>query len=200
MKDRSAGCLVAAVIAILVCGILAAVSFLYLARDSQAMESDTSMESVKLEDPMIAFESGNEEGAVVFKREELRRFSVPKAGEEITREHVVSFFIGEGTTELARSAFREAAEGASVSWLLRTAEVFEQDGLLKAHLQLPWQIKEGRSTSSSAIRVDAQFVESSRADLLKLRRGDWITVQGDLAFRGDDLVLKDARLVAERAE
>ena len=198
MKNNSAGCLIAAIVVIVLALIVGAVFLLFW--NTKGRELEQSVEVVQLERaaPVFMEDGGSEEGALVLQRDEFRKLPAPAAGEEITREHVLSYFIDQDATDLSREAFREVGEGASVSWLLQTDNISDRNGILHARFSLPWELREHNSTSSSAIHLDAEFGEESRADLIKLRRGDWVTVAGTLSFeRGNTAVIKGARLVGD---
>ena len=196
MKNNSVGCLIAAIVLIVLALIGGAVSLLFW--NTKRVEFEESAEVARSERPasLFAEDGGSEEGALVLQRDELRKLPAPTAGEEITREHVLSYFIDQDATDLSREAFREVGEGAAVSWLLQTDNISDRNGVLHARFSLPWQLREHNSTTSSTIHLDAEFGEESRADLIKLRRGDWVTVAGTLSFEsGNTVVIKGARLV-----
>ena len=79
-------------------------------------------------------------------------------------------------------------------WLLRTVDIYERNGLLGGQFEIPWRIKTGNSTTSSDIRIETEFIESSRADLLKLRRGDWVKVKGVWADIDDESIFIAAKI------
>ena len=195
MKNKSTGCFVAAIIGILLIGILGVAAFLWMlnVRNASVKEAQTLVRETMHASEFVS--RMEEEGRLVLDREEIRKFPMPNEGDKITRERFAAFMIDEDATELSKEAFRKATEGASVSWMLRTAEVFENDGVIKGDFDLPWEISDDNRTTRSSITVRAEFTAESRKDLLNLRRDDWVTVEGTLSFRGNgDVTLKEARL------
>lgn len=200
MKNSSNGCLVAVILVIILVGLLAAASLLFFFKARNvAMDERIPFPVVEITAPRVSHGvhfsgSDSEKGTLILQPDEMRRLPMPQAGEEITRERFAAFMVDEDATELAKEAFRKVANQASVSWLLRTENVAERDGALHGQFRLPWQVRNGNARTMSTINVQGVFTDESRPALLKLRRGDWVTVQGQLSLDRNSVVLKNARL------
>ena len=143
--------------------------------------------------------AASRDGTVVFQAGDIPRFPPHTRGEELTREQFVALTIDEHATKLARKALQESANGTTVSWLLRTEDIFDSNGTLHGHFTLPHEIREGRSTRGSAITVNCEFAGESRESLLKVRRGDWVVVRGTLSLDGREVAIKEARILDDSA-
>lgn len=195
-KDKSSsGCLVVGII-LLVLGLLLLVpGTLWLYRLAEVKDAAAEVRYETMEAARGTDRSDG--GAVVLNRSYLATTKLPKPGEDITREHFVAFMIAPDTTELTKQAFRRVANEATVTWLLQTENITEKDGAPRGSFYLSWQIRDGTSTTSSTLGIEAEFTEDSREALLGVRRGDLVEVTGDLRFSGDNPVLKNARLASE---
>ena len=197
-KEKSSGCLIVAIIlAVLLALLLVPVGLWYMSASNKSVAArDEAIARAEAIEHAYGLR-GSDEGVVVMEKGEVPDLTVPKAGEEITREHIVLFLTSYNATNLTKEAFRKVASEASVKWLLRTDNVFEKNGVLRARFWIPWEIRSNNSSSSSSIQVEAYFAEESRADLLTLSRDEWVTVEGDLSFDADTPTIKNARIVDE---
>ena len=134
-------------------------------------------------------------GAVVFQEGEFPRFPPHKRGEELSREQFAALMIDDHATDLARKALQESANDAHVSWLLYTEDLTDRNGILEGHFTLPYEVRSGHSMHGSSINIRCEFANDGRDSLLKVRRGDWIVVQGKLSFDGQNSTIRDARVV-----
>lgn len=199
-KSSSSGCLVVGLI-LLVLGLLLLVpGALWLYKSEQrsvevaARTEARHVEALRATDRAMR---GSDGGVVVLDRDRLATITLPKPGEEITRERFLAFMIAPDATELTTEAFRRVAGEATVSWSLLTDNISERNGVLRGSFSLPWQIREGTGSTSSTLNIVAEFTEDSRGALLELRRGDWVEVTGDLRFSNGNPVLKNASLAGK---
>lgn len=192
-KNKSAGCLVAAAI-LVVLALLAIIPVLYLtkARSQAAYEAESMRRAHEAEMVTEMSPYSGPTRAAVLDKADSGTLAMPKPGEPVTREHLVAFTASADATDLSRETFQRVAEGAKVTWLLQVANVAERDGVLTGRFSLPWQVRNAHSSTSSTLTVDAQFVEDAREALLGVRVGDWVEVSGELHFTGTAPLLKNA--------
>lgn len=144
---------------------------------------------------MRAAEVARMDRAVLFPDGEIPDFPPHRRGEEVTREEFVALMIDDLATELARREFQKTADGAPVRWLLETRDISGGDGALRGNFTLPYWIVSGNRRQGSAVNLDCEFLPESRDALLRVRRGDWVVVEGRLSFDGRDAAITEARLV-----
>jgi hypothetical protein len=147
----------------------------------------------------IAFtsKSGDKEESVVLTADSFGRYSPADFGSGLTREHFVALMADQNATNLARQTFTKQATGQVVRWLLKTGDVQEADeaGGLMANFGLPYRIQTGpNGWTASSLTILAQFPAIERDRLLKLRRNDWVTVEGRLQLDSSEIKLLDARI------
>jgi hypothetical protein len=181
-KGNSSGCIGVTIILVIVLGILGVAGVFYLFNAKRS--SHAVFPSMRAE----------ESTTLVFQEGAIPRFPFPQPGDTISREHFVAFMIDEAATELSKESFRKVANQAKVRWNLQTRNVADRGGVLLGQFELPWEIRNGSSINGSSAQVSAEFTDESRANLLKLRRGDWVVVAGELSFDGNSASIKNARL------
>ena len=181
-QKRKSGCLVAVIVIVVAfVVVVGGILFVLVAKSSDSPDKPT----LHREDaPKV----------LVFREDALPTLPFPIAGEELSREQFVSFSIDENATQLAKEEFRRIANQAKVRWELRTSNISENGGQLQGQFELPWEIRYENGSSSSAIQVRCEFLPESRSRLLNLRRGDWITIEGQLAFDGNHPTIQNARI------
>ena len=105
----------------------------------------------------------------------------------MSREHFVAVMADDAATDLMRKQFAEKANGMRVKWLLRVVDVAAADsnGAIKASLTMPYRITQGNGWSGSSVSVRAEFGPDAVDDLMKIRRGQWVTVEGELAIESN---------------
>jgi hypothetical protein len=173
-KGNSSGCIGVTIILVIVLGILGVAGVFYLFNAKRS--SHAVLPSMRAE----------ESTTLVFQEGAIPRFPFPQPGDTISREHFVAFMIDEAATELSKESFRKVANQAKVRWNLQTRNVADRGGVLLGQFELPWEIRNGSSINGSSAQVSA--------NLLKLRRGDWVVVAGELSFDGNSASIKNARL------
>ena len=138
------------------------------------------------------------DGTVVFQKDAVPQYAPHRRGEELKREHFVALMIDDLATELARKEMQKTANGAEVRWLLETGDIFDSDGVVHGQFTLPYEIVSGRSTRGSAVNLTCEFLPESKEELLMVRRGDWVIVEGKLSFDGRKAEITEARIVDEK--
>ncbi|MDA0768497.1 MAG: hypothetical protein O3A92_16930 [Verrucomicrobia bacterium] len=181
-KGNSSGCLGVAIVLIIVLAVIGVAGLFYLFTPKRS--SHAIFPTIKAE----------ESTTLVFQEGAMPRFPFPQPGDTISREQFVAFKIDEDSTELSRESFRKVANRTKVRWNLQTRNVADRSGVLLGQFELPWEIRNGSSIKGSSAQVSAEFTDESRANLLKLRRGDWVVVAGELSFDGNSVSIKNARL------
>lgn len=140
-----------------------------------------------------AASSARDRGTIVLRASDIPELTY-REGETLTAEKFVAAMCDERATDLMRETFHKAAEGAPVSWRLRAENVAEQSGKLVGRFEIPWKIQFNDYTKGSGTILNCEFTEKSRDALLKVRRGDWVTVEGTLSFESGRPEIKNATL------
>ena len=153
--------------------------------------------NVELLEPPGVEENGG--GTVVFSHGTRPVLTLPGDGQPVTLEQYVAYLNDDRATKLARESFRQAADQARVRWLLRNRDISGRDGRLYGEFEVPWRILHDHGSSGGSVHMACAFVETSREDLMGLRRGDWVTVDGTLVFDGERARINEARIVSEAA-
>lgn len=189
-KNSGSGCLTAVIVLVVlaIIGLIGLVGLIY-------MRAGVSREyATELAEQVAMTEAADRNGTIVFQDGAIPRFPPHKSGDELTREHFVALMLDEHATELARKSFEETARDTTVSWLLRTEDIFDSNGTLHGHFTLPYEIRHGHGMRGSSLTVNCEFQEESKDSLLNVRRGDWVVVQGTLSFDGHQAGIKEARI------
>ena len=155
-------------------------------------ESRSSMVSEMIHQTQLHATAESGEHSMVFTEANRPKMSVPAPGEPVTLNLFAAFMIDEYATELAKDSFRKVADKAEVSWKMRLTQITDRNGSLRGEFDVPWQISSGNHTSGSSFGVGVKFDEAGRDALLKLRRGDWVTVEGRLSFAGGQATIESA--------
>ena len=194
-EKKSSGCLTALVVVV----VIAALGFvglfsLFFKRVSRGREYAAEVS----ERVGLTVEAGSA-GTVVFQEGADIHFPPHQSGEELSREQFISLMIDDHATELARKAFQRTADGAAVKWMLQTQDISESNGKLEGRFSLPWEIRSAHGSRGSSVNLTCEFSEEGRDSLLKVRRGDWVVVEGRLSFDGHQSAILDARIFDESA-
>jgi len=202
-EKKTAGCAIGAVICVGVAVVVVLVGafFMYfLARKATVMEGQARMEQAETmlaaSEPMM-MGAGDETGLVMLTAESVGKISATDFGDELSREHFVAVMADDHATDLMRKQFAEKANGLRVKWLLRVGDVAApgSSGEIKASLSMPYRISQGSGWSGSSVSVRAEFGPDAVDDLMKVRRGQWVTVGGELAVESNG---RGARLLGAR--
>ena len=112
-------------------------------------------------------------------------FSPPSSRRQaLTREQFIVHSIDSNATDLMRAEFAKTANGTTVRWLLLTDDIRDQNNRIQGSFSIPYEIHRDHGMSGSSISVTCSFQDASRDSLLKVRRGDWVLIQGKLSFDG----------------
>lgn len=193
-KAKRSGCWFPVILGVVILAGLMAVPLLWFFRSAstrKAAEQEHMREAFR-----EASGNADERGSVTLTPESIASYSAADSVTGLTREHFVAMVADNNTTALARETFAKRANGQVVRWLLRISDVSEQSESprLIADFELPYRIMNGpHGWTGSSIGIRAEFPEGERERLLKLRRGDWVTVEGSL--RLNDTQAAQAKLV-----
>jgi hypothetical protein len=208
-KKRS-GC--SALVIVLILGLLLLgliVSSIFWFMSARVSRDRAALENHRSHAERIAFasESGDERESVKLSADSYPRYSAADLSAGLSREHFVALMADQNATELARQTFTATANGQTVRWLLKTSNVSQANdtGPILADFQLPYRIQTNpQSWTGSSLSVRAEFPPSERERLVVVRRNDWVTVEGRLELKGQEIKLLDARIPlpanAEKAE
>jgi hypothetical protein len=188
----NAGCfIVAVVIGALV--LLGGIFGFYLLAKVRVVESHEAVAISKMPEPAVAYAgSSDPQGGMVFTEAARPMLSVPAPGEPVTLKIFAAYMIDDNATELAKDSFRKVADEAEVSWRMRLRQLTNRGGSLRGEFDVPWQIRHGHGSSGSSFAVGVEFEEAGREALLELRRGDWVTVEGQLSLAGGSATIENA--------
>lgn len=183
-QKNGSGCLIAVVLMVVLTGvgIFGVIGMFFM----KASHNEAERPGIEI--------SGN---PIVFQEGSFPRFPPHKRGEVLSREQFAALMIDDNATALAQKALQESANGAVVNWLLNTNDITERNGTPEGRFSLPYEIRDGHSMRGSTISIRAEFSPEGRDSLLKVRRGDWVHVQGTLSFDGQKATITEARIVDE---
>lgn len=192
-RSTNGGCI--ALVAVLLAVIMGAVLLLAL----HFMRARPPGNTVEIHSPPMfhddgtAMTTGGHSGEVmVFADADRPTLTVPAPGEPVTLRIFAAFTVDDTATDLAKDSFRKAADKTHVSWRMRLQQLSDQTGELRGDFEVPWEIRHGGGSSRSSFRIRATFDEAGRAALLTLRRGDWVTVEGQLNLRDGEVRIENA--------
>ena len=199
-KKKMSGCGIAALIGgLLIIGVIVLAVFgfywMFSARKMEVEEKVAMAQSAAIRDSAIA--SLDEDGRLLYDESDWPVFEPLKPGDAVSRDHYLISTIDTTATELARENFRERADGAPVAWTMKLEDVSSGPGAeLVADFVITYGIRHrGGGGSYSQLNVTAVFGEEERESLLKLRRGNWVTVNGTLSLSGRQPRILDANIV-----
>ena len=191
-QKSTSGCFIAVVIAVVAALLIPIAVFgLFLSAKSTKTRNKTGQKT------MIENARLDQDGTVVFRAGRLPVIAPHQAGTPVSREQFMALMIDQRATALARETFLKSADQSPVKWRLQTADISDHNGQLTGNFSLPYQIRSNNSSTTNSISIKCEFAEESRARLLSVRCGDWVTVQGKLSFPANSRsgVIKDAWLL-----
>ena len=192
-KSSGSGCLTAVILVIVLGGVgVVGIFALFYTRAAKVHEM-AGEEATRIG---MAAEVA-EEGTIVFQQNNIPRFPPHQEGQELTREQFVAHSIDSHATDLMRAEFAKTANGASVKWLLRTEDIRDRNEAIEGTFSLPYEIRHRHGMNGSSVNVSCTFIEENRDSLLKVRRGDWVLIQGKLSFNGhgNSARIEEARIL-----
>jgi hypothetical protein len=165
----------------------------YLLAKVRVVESHEAAALSEMPEPAVTYGgSSDPQGGMVFAEATRPELSVPGPGEPVTLKIFAAYMIDDNATELAKDSFRKVADKAEVSWRMRLRQITDRGGTLRGEFDVPWQIRHGHGSSGSSFGVGVEFEEAGREALLQLRRGDWVTVEGQLSLAGGSATIENA--------
>lgn len=199
-KKKMSGCAVAALIggAVILALIALVVFVFYGFFRVKKVESAHKVEQAQL---VAARDRGiatmTEDGRLYFDESDLPTFEPLEPGDAVSRDQFLISMVDSTATALARENFRKQADGAPVEWTMKLKDVGGSGVVgLVADFEIAYGIRQfGGGEMYSQLHVEAQFDEDQRTSLLKLRRGEWVTVNGTLSLGGSQPRITDAKVV-----
>jgi hypothetical protein len=198
-SPKTKGC--STVVILIVFGVLAllaipVVLFGVFTMKRSSVSKEHYAEAELTQSPMIELKSTDDAREIHFK-EGFRPRSVAEIGDELNRESFVEFFIDSDATTIGREAFIKKVNGRKVRWLMRVSDITTaSDGGLSGQFKLPYKIHSETGYSGSEVSIHAMFPPSEEGALTRLRRNDWVTIEGRLELKNGYLAsLLDATVV-----
>jgi hypothetical protein len=147
-------------------------------------------------------EESRRRGPVSFDEDQLSDYAAYQKGSPLDRDVFLAWKLDPRRTSIGEQAFREKAEGASVSWKLKVVDIATRGEGVVMKCEVPYEIKmRGNMTKTSSVAVNCEFASAARDSLLSLRRGDWAEIAGRVSLDGDqDARILDAHLSSGVAE
>lgn len=137
--------------------------------------------------------------AVELSEAQLREIPPFTRGGTLSREQLIAHSNDDRATKLSRESFTRDTEGLTVAWSMMTQDISETEQGIRGSFEIPYKIRRGNSTRGSSIQVRAEFPNSARDELITLRRGDWVIIEGKLNYQGEQSpvrpVLTRARII-----
>ncbi|MGE9270447.1 MAG: hypothetical protein ACQKBU_06560 [Verrucomicrobiales bacterium] len=202
-KGKMSGCGFATLIgALLIFGAFALVVFVFygLWSHSDSSREGHSDEALMAKDHEAGF-STVEEGRLIFDESHWPVFPPLEEGEAVSRDRFLISMIDRSATELARETFLERADGALVEWSLKLVNLRKSGGSLEGTFEIGYGLRRGSARSFNQLQIEVIFAADQHDELLRLRKGDWVTIQGELSLpdRGNPVIRK-ARVVVKGEE
>ena len=142
-----------------------------------------------------------EDGTLELPGDAMPEYASYQPGRPLTLEMLVAWVVDERATTLMRETFREKAEGASVSLRLHARDVVAEGGGIRGGFYVPYRVKyDEHRSKSGAVELSCEFAPDGRDELLAIRRGQPVTIEGRLSFKDGELLLRDARLPGAEPE
>lgn len=215
MNDGSkTGCVVVAVMvaALGVIGVMAVVGVntRQAAKTEQMVKEAQAAESVrrheKAEARRLEARKAEEEKVEVLpeyvvqlKEEAWPPYERRKAGAPLSMEEFVASRIDETSTNLVKTIFRENSEGAAVRFQMKAIDVYKVRDQLQGDFAVEfayWKTGEKKPQRGS-VTVRCDFANTSANELLDIRRGTLVTVQGTYSMKTRRPMIMEAVLVRE---
>lgn len=131
-------------------------------------------------------------GTVTFHEDQLSDYSAYQKGSPLDRDVFLAWKLDPRRTSIGEQAFREKAEGASVSWRLKVLDIVTRGEGVVMKCEVPYEIRmRGNMTKSSSVTVNCEFASAAKDSLLSLRRGDWAEITGRVSLDSE----QDARIL-----
>ncbi|MCW1921815.1 hypothetical protein OKA05_04580 [Luteolibacter arcticus] len=195
-EKKSSGCVVAAVVGIvvLVGGLALVATLIYRGAVFGKEAMSAQFEKHRAEASKAMAEAAAVE-PVKLTEGELPDYSSYQAGQPLTREMFLAWRSDTEATTLVQDTFREKAEGADVSWNLRAGDLRQEGDRIIGSFYLPYVTlaKDGIRTQTGVESLRCEFAAGERESLLNIRRDSMATIRGKLSLKNGETVLRDAR-------
>lgn len=200
-KKGNSGCRIAALIVggiVLVFALVVGGLFWMLNARSIEMHGEAKRAHAEAVEVMESAAASSGSGRLEFDESDWQSLVPLEEDQAVSLKQFILTMDDPRSTELARETFRERADGAPVTWSMTLNGVKEEGGLLVADLDVPYATRKaagpGTTTTYGELNVRAEFDPSQRDALIKLRRGDPVTVQGRLALDGRSVRIVEAEV------
>jgi hypothetical protein len=202
-ERKSSGCVVAAIIGVVlmvICGALVA-TFLYRGGVAAKEMVSAQIEKTRAEANRAKAEAAAAQ-LVELKEGELPDYSTYQAGQPLSREMFLAWRSDPDATTLVKDTFREKVEGADVTWILRAGDLRQDGNRITGNFYLPYTIQAagGRPIQPGVESVRCEFAAGERESLLNIRRDQLATIRGKLSLKTGETLLLEARQAGTEVE
>lgn len=205
-ENKSSGCVVAAIIGVVVLIIGGAIVATFIYRGAVAGKQ---MVSAKFEQVRAEADRAKAEAEaaklVEIEESELPDYSSYQSGQPLSREMFLAWRSDESATTLVQETFREKVEGADVTWTLRAGDLRQDGDRITGSFYLPYVVRlksdrQGRPGVDGVESVRCEFASVERETLLNIRRDQMATIRGKLSLKGGETILREARQAGTEVE
>ena len=205
-EKKSSGCVVAAVIGVVVLIIGGAVVATFVYRGFVAGKEAVAakFEQARAEADRARADADAAK-LVEIKEGELPDYSTYQSGQPLSREMFLAWRADESATTLVRETFREKVEGAEVTWTLRAGDLRQDGDRITGSFYLPYVVRSkddrrGWSGVDGVESVRCEFARVERETLLSIRRDQMATIRGKLSLKNGETTLHEARQAGTEVE
>jgi len=202
-ENKSSGCVVAAVIGVVVLIIGGALVATFIYRGAVAGKEMVSAKFEQVRAEADRAKADAEAAKLVeIKEGELPDYSTYQSGQPLSREMFLAWRSDENATTLVRETFREKAEGAEVTWTLRAGDLRQDGDYITGSFYLPYMVhlKGDRGDRTGVESVRCEFSAVERETLLNIRRDQMATIRGKLSLKSGETILREARQAGTEVE
>ena len=202
-ENKSSGCVVAAIVGVVVLIIGGALVATFVYRGAVAGKRMVSAQYEKTRAEADRAKAEAEAAKLVeIKDGEFPDYSTYQSGQPLNREMFLAWKSDENATTLVQETFREKAEGADVTWTLRAGDLRQDGDRITGNFYLPYvvRLKGDRNSRSGVESVRCEFSSVERETLLNIRRDQMATIRGKLSLKGGETILREARQAGTEVE
>ena len=202
-ERKTSGCVVAAIVGAVLMLIVGALVATFIYRGAVAGKQ---MVSAQLEKSRAEADRAKADAAaaqlVELKEGELPDYSTYQPGQPLSREMFLAWRSDTDATTLVRDTFREKAEGADVTWILRAGDLRQEGNRIAGSFYLPYTLQGagGQRTQTGVESVRCEFAVGERESLLNIRRDQRATIRGKLSLKSGETLLLEARQAGTEVE
>jgi len=201
-ENKSSGCVVAAIVGVVVLIIGGALVMTFVYRGAVAGKRMVSAQYEKVRAEADRAKAEAEAAKLVeFQEGELPDYSTYQSGQPLSREMFLAWRSDETATTLVQETFREKAEGADVTWTLRAGDLRQDGDRITGSFYLPYVVRKGEHPVHTGVEsVRCEFAVGERESLLNIRRDQMATIRGKLSLKDREIILRDARQAGTEVE